>query len=58
MGSVKDRVAGAANSMVGKAKEVIGKETGDTKLAAKGVAQNLKGKLQTTKGKAEAALNK
>ena len=55
MGSVSDRVAGAANSAVGKAKEAIGKETGDAELAAKGAVQDVKGKAQTAIGKGKAA---
>jgi uncharacterized protein YjbJ (UPF0337 family) len=58
MGSTKDRIAGAANSAVGKAKEAIGKETGDASLAAKGAAQDVKGKTQTAIGKGKAALGK
>jgi len=56
MGSVSDRISGATNSLVGKAKEVIGKETGDVKLAAEGAAQDTKGKIQTATGKAKAAI--
>ena len=55
MGSTSDRVKGAANSAVGKAKEAVGKETGDATLAAKGAAQDTKGKAQTVVGKAKAA---
>jgi len=56
MGSISDRVAGAANSVVGKTKEAIGKETGDAKLAGKGAAQDTKGKAETAIGKGKAAL--
>ena len=56
MGSVTDRISGAANSAIGKAKEAIGKETGDAKLAAKGAAQDTEGKTKTAIGKGKAAL--
>jgi len=56
MGSTIDRVKGAANSAVGKAKETVGKQTGDSKMAAKGAAQDTKGKVQTAIGKGKAAL--
>jgi uncharacterized protein YjbJ (UPF0337 family) len=58
MGEIKDKVAGAVNSAVGKTKEAVGKETGDSKLAAKGAAQDTKGKTQTAVGKAKGAVNK
>lgn len=56
MGSVTDRISGAANTLVGKTKEAIGKETGDAELAAKGAAQDAKGKTQTAIGKGKAAI--
>ena len=49
MGSISDKIAGAANS-------AIGKETGDAELAAKGAAQDAKGKIQTAAGKVKGAL--
>ena len=58
MGEITDKVKGAVNSAVGKAKEASGKETGDAKLAAKGAAQDTKGKTQTAKGKAKGAVDK
>ncbi len=58
MGSTSDRIAGAANSVVGKTKEAIGKETGDASLAAEGAAQDVKGKVQTALGKAKGVLGK
>ncbi|WP_298164012.1 CsbD family protein [Novosphingobium sp.] len=58
MGSTSDRIAGAANSVAGKIKETIGKETGDASLAAEGAAQDVKGKVQTAVGKGKAALGK
>jgi uncharacterized protein YjbJ (UPF0337 family) len=56
MGSTSDRIAGAVNSVVGKTKEAIGKETGDAELAGKGAMQDAKGKVQTAVGKGKAAL--
>ena len=58
MGSTRDRIVGAANSLVGKTKEAIGKETGDATLAAEGAVQDLKCKAQTALGKGKAALGK
>jgi len=58
MGSTTDRIVGAANSLAGKTKEAIGKETGDATLAAEGAVQDLKGKAQTALGKGKAALGK
>jgi uncharacterized protein YjbJ (UPF0337 family) len=57
MSSTTDRIAGAANSLVGKVKETIGKETGDAKLAGEGAMQDAKGKMQTAKGKVKDALD-
>ena len=56
MVSTIDRVKGAANSAVGKIKESVGKQTGDSSMAAKGAAQDTKGKVQTAVGKGKAAL--
>ncbi len=54
MGSTSDRVKGAANSVIGKAKEAVGKETGDASLIGEGAVQDTKGKAQTVVGKAKA----
>jgi uncharacterized protein YjbJ (UPF0337 family) len=52
----KDRIKGAATDMKGKAKEALGKVTGDTKTEAEGKADQLKGKVQNAVGGAKDAL--
>jgi len=49
----KDRVKGTVDEMVGKAKQKAGKLTGNTPLQMKGMAQQAKGKLENTLGKAK-----
>lgn len=51
----KDRVKGAIDEKVGRAKQKAGDLTGDTSLQVKGIAQQVKGKLQNTWGKAKDA---
>jgi uncharacterized protein YjbJ (UPF0337 family) len=46
----KDRIKGSANQAKGKAKEVAGKVTGDSKLEGEGKADRLKGKVQNLIG--------
>ena len=46
----KDRVEGSWEQTKGKAKEVAGKVTGDTKTEAEGKAQKTAGKVQNTVG--------
>ena len=46
----KDRVEGSWEQAKGKAKEVAGKVTGDSKTEAEGKAQNTAGKVQNTVG--------
>jgi uncharacterized protein YjbJ (UPF0337 family) len=46
----KDRVEGSFEQAKGKAKEVAGKVTGDTKLQGEGKAQQVAGKVQNTVG--------
>lgn len=50
MGEFVDKVKGAANEVVGKAKVSVGKTTNDPKLVAKGLAQEVKGKAQNAMG--------
>ena len=57
MSGMGDKIKGATNSAIGKAKEAIGKETGDSSLAAKGAVQDTKGKAQTAAGKIKDALH-
>ncbi len=46
----KDRVEGAAKNMGGKAKEGLGKLTGDAKLQGEGKADQAEGKIQNAVG--------
>jgi len=46
----KDRVQGSFERAKGKAKEVAGKVTGDSKLETEGKAQQVAGKIQNTVG--------
>ncbi|HEY2427081.1 MAG TPA: CsbD family protein [Pseudolabrys sp.] len=46
----KDRIEGSADQVKGKAKEIAGKVTGDTKLETEGKAQKIAGKVQNTIG--------
>jgi uncharacterized protein YjbJ (UPF0337 family) len=46
----KDRIEGSLEQAKGKAKEVTGKVTGDSKLEAEGKAQKTAGKVQNTVG--------
>jgi uncharacterized protein YjbJ (UPF0337 family) len=46
----KDRVEGSWEQTKGKAKEMAGKVTGDTKLEGEGKAQKTAGKIQNTVG--------
>jgi uncharacterized protein YjbJ (UPF0337 family) len=46
----KDRIQGSVEQAKGKAKEIAGKVTGDTKLESKGKAQKVGGKIQNTVG--------
>ncbi|MGA2570881.1 MAG: CsbD family protein [Terracidiphilus sp.] len=49
----KDRVNGTIDEVVGGAKRKAGKWTGNTPLQVKGIAQQVKGKLENTLGKAK-----
>ena len=53
----KDRVRGSAEQAKGNVKEVIGKVTGDRKLASEGKAGQLKGKVQNAAGGLNEAAN-
>ena len=53
----KDRVKGAIDEMVGSAKRKAGELTGDTPLQIKGIAQQVKGKLEGKWGKAKDVVN-
>lgn len=46
----KDRIKGSARQAKGTVKEVIGKVTGDAKLAAEGKSEKVAGKIQNAVG--------
>ncbi len=54
----KDRIAGAAKQAKGAIKERAGKLSGDKKLVAEGMKDEVAGKIQSTFGKAKGALKK
>lgn len=56
MSSTTDKIKGAANELVGKAKQGIGDATGNDKMKTDGAAQELKGKAQSTVGDAKGAV--
>lgn len=58
MSSISDKVKGVANQVAGKVKEQIGHATDNPNLEAEGAAQNLKGKVQQTKGDVKDAVKK
>jgi uncharacterized protein YjbJ (UPF0337 family) len=51
----KQRVKGAIDDVVGSAKRHVGNLTGDTRTQVEGVAQQLKGKVETAVGKVKDA---
>lgn len=51
-----DRVKGAIDKVVGTAKRKAGELTGDTPLQIQGIAQQVKGSLESTWGKAKDAV--
>jgi uncharacterized protein YjbJ (UPF0337 family) len=55
MGSTADKIKGAANEAVGKAKQGLGEATGSDRLEGEGAAQELKGKGQKAMGDAKEA---
>lgn len=50
MSSTGDKIKGLANEAAGNTKQAIGRATGNDKLEAEGVAQELKGEAQQAKG--------
>ena len=52
----RNRVNGTIDEVVGSAKRTAGKLTGNTPLQVKGMAQQVKGKLENTLGKAKDAV--
>jgi uncharacterized protein YjbJ (UPF0337 family) len=55
MGATTDKVRGAANEAVGKAKQGVGEATGSDKLQGEGAIQEVKGKGQQALGDAKEA---
>ena len=53
----KQRVSGTGGSIIGKAKEGIGKVTGDDDLAGEGVVDQVAGTVKDTAGKAAHAVS-
>ena len=53
MSSTTDKIKGATNEAVGKAKQGIGKAVDSDKLKGEGAAQEVKGKVQTAVGNAK-----
>jgi uncharacterized protein YjbJ (UPF0337 family) len=54
MGELTDKIKGAANETIGKAKQ----ESGDPETRAEGEAQETKGAFQNLKGDVKGAINK
>jgi uncharacterized protein YjbJ (UPF0337 family) len=55
MGSTADKVKGATNEAIGKAKQGVGEATGSDRLQGEGVVQEVKGKAQKAVGDAKQA---
>ena len=55
MGSTADKVKGATNEAIGKAKQGLGEATGSDRLQGEGVIQEVKGKGQKAVGDAKEA---
>jgi uncharacterized protein YjbJ (UPF0337 family) len=55
MGSTADKIKGATNEAVGKAKQGIGEAIGSEKLKGEGAVQEIKGKGQKAMGDAKEA---
>ena len=55
MGSTADKVKGATNEAIGKAKQGVGEAVGSDKLQGEGVIQEVKGKGQKAMGDAKDA---
>jgi uncharacterized protein YjbJ (UPF0337 family) len=55
MGSMTDKIKGAANEAIGKAKQGVGEATESDRLKGEGAAQELKGKGEKALGDAKQA---
>jgi uncharacterized protein YjbJ (UPF0337 family) len=58
MGSISDKITGAANQAVGNIKQGVGKAIGDKQMETDGVVQEIKGEAQQAVGKAKDAVKK
>jgi uncharacterized protein YjbJ (UPF0337 family) len=58
MSSTTDKIKGAANEAIGKAKQGIGNATGSDKMKVEGAVQEAKGDAQQAVGKAKDAVKK
>ena len=56
MGELTDKIKGAVDETIGKAKQVIGGHSGDADLHDEGLAQEGKGKGEKVVGKVKGAL--
>ena len=57
MSSTTDKIKGAANEAMGKAKQGVGEAVGSDRMRGEGAAQEVKGKGQQTLGDAKDAIN-
>jgi uncharacterized protein YjbJ (UPF0337 family) len=55
MGSTTDKIKGATNEAIGKAKQGVGEATGSDRLKGEGAVQEIKGKGQKAMGDAKDA---
>ena len=55
MGATTDKIKGAANEAIGKAKQGVGEATGSDRLQGEGAIQEVKGKGQQALGDAKEA---
>ena len=55
MGATADKIKGATNEALGKAKQSVGEATGSDRLQGEGVIQEVKGKGQKAMGDAKEA---
>ena len=58
MGATTDKIKGAANEAIGKAKQGVGEATGSDRLQGEGAIQEVKGKGQQARGDAKEAVNR
>jgi uncharacterized protein YjbJ (UPF0337 family) len=55
MGATADKIKGATNEAIGKAKQSVGEATGSDRLQGEGIIQEVKGKGQQAVGDAKQA---